>query len=449
MRPLISLTMDQLVAQLRASFRTLPDRRVAEAVRYGLPDTLMSGLAMLFFQHRSLLQFQRAQAQAQGRCNLQTIFKVGAVPSDTQMRTILDGAPTEPLRAILPQWFEKIRRAGWAGPFKTALPRTAGATVRYTKTEEYYTVALDGTEYFHSTAIQCPECLRKTTAKGEVHYSHTVVAATLVKAGTHRILPLDVEAVRNSDGHEKQDCEINAGKRLIQRLRREHRQLKMIITGDDLYAHEPFVEQLTELRMPYVLVAKAESHKELFEWVAGFERQGLCECGQWHEGPAGQRLTYQYRLVRQVPLSGAHRQWVTFLEVWVYDRKAKLRYHNSWVTDLAVDAGHVPIIMGIGRSRWKIENEHFNVHKNQGYELEHNYGHGQRTLSMVFYLLNLLAFVAHIILEIGDHLYQQCRIKAPRRDVWESLRMGMAWQLVDSWSALLRAYLALWKPRPP
>lgn len=67
MRPLSSLTLDQLIAQLRACFRTLPDGRQAEAVRYGLPDTLMSGFAMLFFQHRSLLQFQRTQALAQGR----------------------------------------------------------------------------------------------------------------------------------------------------------------------------------------------------------------------------------------------------------------------------------------------------------------------------------------------------------------------------------------------
>ncbi|MCW5969786.1 MAG: hypothetical protein KIT57_14865 [Blastocatellales bacterium] len=56
-------------------------------------------------------------------------------------------------------------------------------------------------------------------------------------------------------------------------------------------------------------------------------------------------------------------------------------------------------IIGIGRSRWKIENEQFNVHKNHGYELEHNYGHGRQTLSMVFYLLNLLAFLAHKVLE--------------------------------------------------
>ena len=59
-------------------------------------------------------------------------------------------------------------------------------------------------------------------------------------------MPLDVEEVRNSDGQDKQDCELNAAKRLIPRLRQEHPQLPLIIGGDDLYCHEPFIAQLRE-----------------------------------------------------------------------------------------------------------------------------------------------------------------------------------------------------------
>lgn len=191
--------MDAIIAQLRQAFVRLPDRRAKRAIRYAMGDTLMSAFAMLFFQCRSLLNFQRRMQEVQARCNLQTVFQVCAVPSDTQMRTILDGAPTEPLRALLPYYFEKIRRAGWAAQFKTPVPLPATAPGRHPATQNYYVVALDGTQYFHSTAIQCPGCLRRLV-KSEVHHSHVVVAATLIQAGTHRILPLDAEEVRNSDG---------------------------------------------------------------------------------------------------------------------------------------------------------------------------------------------------------------------------------------------------------
>ena len=72
-----------------------------------------------------------------------------------------------------------------------------------------------------------------------------------------------------------------------------------------------------------------------------------------------------------------------------------------------VRADKVAEIVGIGRARWKIEHEQFNVQKNHGDELPQNDGHGQQTVSMGFYFLNLLAFIAHMILDRGDHLYQR------------------------------------------
>src|ERR671919_1594410 len=177
MRPLQSLTLEAIIALLATTFRGLEDARAAARLAYSLHDTLMSGFALMFFQHPSLLQFQRAMQQKRRRCNLGTIFGVTEVPSDTQMREMLDGVEPEPLRALLPRLWEKLRRAGWGIRFKTRLP-----TGRHQG--DYYTVALDGSEYFHSTKIQCGGCLRRTAAKGQVHYSHQVVAATVVRAGS-------------------------------------------------------------------------------------------------------------------------------------------------------------------------------------------------------------------------------------------------------------------------
>jgi len=127
--------------------------------------------------------------------------------------------------------------------------------------------------------------------------------------------------------------------------------------------------------------------------------------------------------------------------VWEHTPGRELRYHNSWITDLDVAAANVGVVVTIGRTRWKIENEQFNVHKNRGYELTHNYGHGQQTLARVFYLLNLLAYVAHVIIELGDKLYQRCRAQASRRELWAALRTTLNMWLVESWAHLLRVYL--------
>ena len=147
-------------------------------------------------------------------------------------------------------------------------------------------------------------------------------------------------------------------------------------------------------------------------------------------------------------MTTSRRVWGTFVEVWERDHTDKLLYHNAWFTDLAVDVATVAAVVRIGRSRWKIENEQFTVQKNHGYALEHNYGHGQQTLSMVFYLLNLLAFVAQVILERGDRLYQRCLATTSRRELWHTFRTTMRMSLVLGWSQLLLAYLDEEGPDP-
>ena len=54
----------------------------------------------------------------------------------------------------------------------------------------------------------------------------------------------------------------------------------------------------------------------------------------------------------------------------------------SWVTDMFITPKKLKQIMKGGRSRWKIENETFNTLKNQGYKFEHNYGHGNKNLTV-------------------------------------------------------------------
>ena len=278
MRPLKSLTLEAIVELLTDRFSAMTDARAVEQLRYSLPDTVMSGFARMFFQHPSLLQFQRAMERKRQRCNLQTIFGVHEVPSDTQLREILDGVAPESLRGVLPQLWEKVRRAGWGGRFTIPLPSGQHQGT-------YYTVALDGSEYFRSTQVQCPHCLRQPDSKGRVHYSHLIVGATVVRVGSHQVLPLDVEEVRNATAESTpQDCELTAGKRLIARVRREHPQMALIVIGDDLYSHVPFVELLQQQRQHYVLVAKPSSHPTLVAAVAAAEGIEQRQTGQWTEG---------------------------------------------------------------------------------------------------------------------------------------------------------------------
>jgi hypothetical protein len=67
---------------------------------------------------------------------------------------------------------------------------------------------------------------------GEViQFSHQIVQAALVHPKHSQVIPFAPEQVRNTDGSEKQDCETNAAKRLLERIRKVHPKLPLIILG--------------------------------------------------------------------------------------------------------------------------------------------------------------------------------------------------------------------------
>ena len=83
------------------------------------------------------------------------------------------------------------------------------------------------------------------------------------------------------------------------------------------------------------------------------------------------------------------------------------------------------------RSRWKIENETFNTLKNQGYELEHGFGHGHQHLATV---LMLLAFLLDSLQELCCPLFQAALAKAGSRyALWEPLRLHLTLMPFPGW----------------
>ncbi len=117
----------------------------------------------------------------------------------------------------------------------------------------------------------------------------------------------------------------------------------------------------------------------------------------------------QYEWVSEVPLTGkADSPLVNFIQFQIVKR-GKVTYRNAWVTDLEPSGDNIVHLVRAARARWKIENEGFNTLKNQGYHLEHNFGHGDEHLSEALFVLNLLAFFLHQMFELVDGLYQRVR----------------------------------------
>jgi hypothetical protein len=106
--------------------------------------------------------------------------------------------------------------------------------------------------------------------------------------------------------------------------------------------------------------------------------------------------------------AGGKTMSVNHLYFEIYNKeKEEVTYKNNWMTNLEISEGNVENMTACARARWKIENEHNNILKKHGYNLEHNFGHRQNHVSELFCLLNLLAFLFHGVQRLIDEEYRK------------------------------------------
>lgn len=229
---------------------------------------------------------------------------------------------------------------------------------------KYWRIIIDGTGLFYFREKHCENCLVTTITREEEgkevkqkRYYHKVLEAKLVLA-PGIIISLDTEFIENeNEDVSKNDCELNAAKRLLERLSRNYPRLPICLQGDALYAVEPIMKLCREHGWKYILAQKATRQKvlaESYEWIAsggGAERvegigkeKGMGEYVNHVEETAGKKEEanmYRYR--------------------YETDESGKKEIHEfQWITNLEVTKKNLEEMIEAGRGRWKIENEGFN-----------------------------------------------------------------------------------------
>jgi len=284
----------------------------------------------------------------------------------------------------------------------------------------HYLLALDGTGYFSSTTIHCASCLHKVHRNGAITYFHQILGAAIIHPDMREVIPLMPEPIVKHDGTDKNDCERNATKRFVAKLRQDHPHLQFIVTEDSLSSNAPHIATLQAYGLHYILGIKEGDHASLFRHVQAAEHAGRVTYYERHDRAT--HVVHRFRFINDVPLNASNPDVrVNFIEYWEIGQ-GKVQ-HFSWVTDLRVSTRTVFHLMRGGRARWKIENETFNTLKNQGYNLEHNYGHGTQNLSVVFAVLMMLAFLVDQAQQLCCALFQAVWAKlGSKRMLWERMR---------------------------
>ena len=239
---------------------------------------------------------------------------------------------------------------------------------------KYWRIILDGTGLFYFREKHCDNCLCTTkkldNGKAKKLYYHKVLEAKIVLSD-NVVISLGTEFIENeNEDVSKQDCETNAAKRLLKRMKKEYPRLPICIQGDALYATEPIMKLCREeYPWEYLFTQKDTRQKKLdegFEWIKRGEdatrQMGLCK----EKGSA-----FYANHVEE--LAGKTEVMNVFeYEYKEKDKKGKVQsIRFQWISSLEITNRNLEEMILAGRGRWKIENEGFNNQKNGIYRIEH------------------------------------------------------------------------------
>jgi len=432
------LTFDSLIDTLKKIATNLPDPRTGMNGQYTMKDTVLSAFSVFFTQSPSFLSFQRDMERKKGKNNVSSLFAVFKIPTDAEIRHLMDSVDPRPFFPLFLQAFHQLVAVSALDKYRTAQGKLL--------------VALDGVYYFSSKTIHCDQCRTQMHKDDTTTYSHVALATAVVGIDQPVVFPLPPEFLTPQDGHKKQDCEIAAATRWLESYAPLCKTNDIVLLADDIFCHDPFCKQLMKAGVEFIFTCKPDSHETLYEWVEDFERLGNVEHLTTKKWNGKKHIISDYRIARKVPLRNTDDTlYLNFFESTVHcEETGKILHHNAFATPIEVSVETVEDYTAQARTRWKIENENNNTLKNQGYHFAHNFGHGKQFLSMTLLTLNLLAFLFHGILQLMDVNYQLVRAElGPRKAFFNDIKALTKYLYFESFQALLAFMVEGLEIKPP
>lgn len=426
------LSFETLMAYLHRAIAQIQDpRQPSNATQYQLSDVISGAFSAFFMQCDSFLEHQRQMSSRCGQDNAQTLFGLIRVPSDAQIRNVMDPIPSAQFHGIFDWVYQALKRGGFLKPYESL--------------GGHLLVTLDGTQYHSSNKVHCECCSSRIHKNGTVNYFHSAILPVIVAPGKAEVIALAPEFITPQDGSEKQDCELNAAKRWLAKSADCFEGQLLTLLGDDLYSRQPLCETILATGNNFIFTCLPESHEKLYDWLDYLEPIGEVKTLVIQQYSQKTKDLYHYRYVNQVPLRDTQPALlVNWCElILTRESDGKILYKNAFITQHILDEQTVPTVVAAGRCRWKTDNENHNVLKTKGYHLEHNFGHGQNHLSATLLTLNLLAFLFHTVLHLVDIAYQKIRQqRGTRQGFFQDILSLTKYLLFEGWQALIDFMLA-------
>jgi hypothetical protein len=252
-----------------------------------------------------------------------------------------------------------------------------------------FQLLIDGTGLVSFNHKHCDHCLVKKHSDNHLTYEHNVLEAKLVFDSF--VLSIDSEFIENPNSDvvniRKQDCEMNAFKRMAKRIKKNFPKLKFIVTGDALYASGPFIKLCLDNNWDYIFRLKSDRLKTVNQ---DFDGIISIDSGSYHKN---------YYIVKDYQYNKYKFNIIRFIE---YNQNIDNKTF-TFITNLVVTDNNIKTLISMGRRRWKIENNGFNNQKNILFNISHMCSLDYNAMK-AHYLFIQFAHTIRQLLDFGSNL---------------------------------------------
>jgi hypothetical protein len=446
----LASSLDHYIKKITGQFAKVSDQREGRNTSFSVCTALSLALALFFTKSQSFHNFYNSILNKdKAKLNITSVFNIKSktIPCANTIRNILDKLDITNFSKIFYYMFSFI---------KMIKDKNGSYIFKYFKNK--YLIALDGTQYFSSKKIHCDNCCTKKHNKSGnnyIEYVENLLSAVVIALKNNTVFILDLEFIRNSGNYIKQDCEINAAKRLIVRIFSKINPEEIVLLGDDIYSHQPLIELILAYKgASYIFTCKENSHKTVYEHLIGIKLPSLTRV---RNIKGNTRIEEIYSWIKNIPLNNnknsIYTNYISYKCTTINNDTNEIISCDkfAYATNITPTKQNVEDICTAGRARWQIENGQFNTLKNHDYNLEHNYGHGKKALAAIMVCLCSIAFNLHVLGSLIDENWQNIKESfATYKAFFDELRMTLIKNTVRSITSALfriRRELKLFPPK--
>ena len=237
-------------------------------------------------------------------------------------------------------------------------------------------------------------CLKRVHKDGKISYYKYVLECKLVVGNI--VISLDSEFIENEDmltEKQKQDCEINAFKRMVKRIKKNYPKYSFIITGDALYATDPIINICKKYKWKFIFNFKPYRLKEINESFEGNIKL------------LNESNISNYYLSTNIKYKSNSLNVFKYIEI-KNEKTTIFRY----ISNIDINDSNIKEIVELGRRRWKIENEGFYTQKHRTFNISHLNSRNDNSMKCHYFFIQF-AHTIRQLLEQGNILTKLLKLK--------------------------------------